>query len=92
VPFGTTPKISFSCGLLLERGVSKELATRGFLNELGYGKYSATEEDTMNLMQLIVAVPTALFVLGNGGGTAGQTIDHIGAYACVSDKWGREGA
>jgi hypothetical protein len=46
----------------------------------------------MNLMQLIVAVPTALFVLGNGGGTAGQTIDHIGAYACVSDKWGREGA
>jgi len=41
----------------------------------------------MNLMQLIVAVPTALFVLGNGAGTAGQTIDHTGAYACVSDKW-----
>jgi hypothetical protein len=46
----------------------------------------------MNLMQLIVAVPTALFVLGNGGGTAGQTIDHIGDYVCVSEKWGREGA
>ena len=41
----------------------------------------------MNLTQLFVAVPAALFVLGNGVGNAGQTVDVAGAIACVNDKW-----
>ena len=40
----------------------------------------------MNLTQLFVAVPAALFVLG-GVGNAGQTVDVAGAIACVNDKW-----
>ena len=41
----------------------------------------------MNLKQLFVAVPAALLVLGNGAANAGQTIDRVGAVACVNDKW-----
>jgi hypothetical protein len=41
----------------------------------------------MNLMQLFVAVPAALFILGSGAANAGQTINEEGALACVNDKW-----
>ena len=41
----------------------------------------------MNLKQLFVAVPAALLILGNGAANAGQTIDRVGAVACVNDKW-----
>ena len=41
----------------------------------------------MNLMQLFVAMPAALFTLGNGVSIAGQTVDVAGAIACVNDKW-----
>ena len=41
----------------------------------------------MNLKQLSVAVPAALFVLGNGAANAGQTINEAGAIAFVVDKW-----
>jgi hypothetical protein len=41
----------------------------------------------MNPMQLFVAVPAALFILGNGTANAGQTINDAGAMACVTDKW-----
>ena len=32
-------------------------------------------------------MPTTLFILGNGAANAGQTIDDVGAIACVNDKW-----
>ena len=35
----------------------------------------------MNLMQLFVAMPAALFTLGNGVAIAGQTVDVAGAIA-----------
>ena len=41
----------------------------------------------MNLKQLFVAVPTTLLILGSGIANAGQTIDDVGAMACVNDKW-----
>jgi hypothetical protein len=41
----------------------------------------------MNLKQLFVAVPAALFILGNGVAIAGQTVDVAGTIACVMDKW-----
>ena len=41
----------------------------------------------MNLKYLFVAVPTTLFILGNGAANAGQTINEAGALACVNDKW-----
>jgi hypothetical protein len=41
----------------------------------------------MNLKQLFVAIPAALFVLGSGVANAGQPINDAGAFACVADKW-----
>ena len=41
----------------------------------------------MNLKHLIVAVPAALCIPGNGTANAGQTINEVGALACVTDKW-----
>ena len=41
----------------------------------------------MNLKHLFVAVPTTLLILGNGVANAGQTINDVGAIACVNDKW-----
>ena len=41
----------------------------------------------MNIRQMLVAVPTALSILGAGIATAGETIDENGALACVTDKW-----
>ena len=41
----------------------------------------------MNLKQLFVAVPTTLLILGGGVANAGQTINDVGAMACVNDKW-----
>ena len=41
----------------------------------------------MNAKTLIVAIPTALLVLGSGLANAGQTINVAGAMACVNDKW-----
>ena len=40
----------------------------------------------MNLKQLFVAVPAALFIIGNGVAIAGQTVDVAGTIACVTDK------
>ena len=40
----------------------------------------------MNLKQLFVAVPAALFIIGNGVAIAGQTVDVAGTIACVMDK------
>jgi hypothetical protein len=45
------------------------------------------QEETMNLKHLIVAVPAALCILGNWTANAGQTIDKVGAIACIMDKW-----
>ena len=44
----------------------------------------------MNLKYLFVAVPTTLFILGNGAANAGQTINEAGALACVNDKWNKK--
>ena len=44
----------------------------------------------MNLRHWFAAMPAALLVLGNGVANAGQTIDEAGAFACVTDKWGRK--
>ena len=41
----------------------------------------------MNLKHLFVAVPTTLLILGSGVANAGQTINDVGAMACVNDKW-----
>ena len=41
----------------------------------------------MNLKQLFVAMPAALLILGTGAAKAGQTINDVGALACVTDKW-----
>ena len=41
----------------------------------------------MSLKQLFVAVPAALFILGDGSASAGQTINEVGSFACVMDKW-----
>ena len=41
----------------------------------------------MHLKHLFIAVPTALLILGNGVANAGQTINDVGAIACVNDKW-----
>ena len=41
----------------------------------------------MNLKQLFVAVPAAVFIFGCGVANAGQTINEAGAIACVNDKW-----
>ncbi len=41
----------------------------------------------MNTKHLFVALPAALFVLGSGAASAGQTIDDTGAIACINDKW-----
>jgi hypothetical protein len=40
----------------------------------------------MHIVQLFLAVPAALLILGNGVGNAGQTIDRMGAIACITDK------
>ena len=47
----------------------------------------SNQDDTMNLKHLSVAVPAALIMLGNGTANAGQTINEVGALACVTDKW-----
>ena len=41
----------------------------------------------MKLKQFSVAVPVTLIVLGGGVVYAGQTINDVGAIACVNDKW-----
>ena len=41
----------------------------------------------MNLMKLLVGLPAAVFILGNGTANAGQTINEAGAIAFVVDKW-----
>ena len=41
----------------------------------------------MSLKHLFVAVPAAFFILGNGAANAGQTMNEVGAIACVNDKW-----
>src|SRR5215510_12849380 len=41
----------------------------------------------MHIVQLFLAVPAALVILGHGVGNAGQTVDVAGAIACVNDKW-----
>jgi hypothetical protein len=40
----------------------------------------------MNFKQLSLALP-ALLLLGGGAAKAGQTINEMGAIACVNDKW-----
>jgi hypothetical protein len=40
----------------------------------------------MNMKHLLLAVPAALLMLG-GAANAGQTINKVGALACVIDKW-----
>ncbi len=41
----------------------------------------------MKTVQLILAVPVALVLLGPIGANAGQTITDAGAIACINDKW-----
>jgi hypothetical protein len=47
----------------------------------------ARKDITMNVKELFVAVPGALFILGSGVATAGEPIKDTGAMACVTDKW-----
>ena len=45
----------------------------------------------MHLKHLFIAVPAALLILGNGAvANAGQTINDVGAIACVNDKWDKK--
>ena len=41
----------------------------------------------MRLKHLVVAMPAALCVLGQGSAFAGTTNDGVGALACVTDTW-----
>ena len=41
----------------------------------------------MNVKQLFVAAPATLLIFWRGIANAGQTIDDVGAMACVNDKW-----
>ena len=41
----------------------------------------------MTLERLFIAIPAALFILANWPANAGQTINDVGAIACVNDKW-----
>jgi hypothetical protein len=42
----------------------------------------------MHLKHLFIAAPAALLILGSGtAANAGQTINDVGAIACVNDKW-----
>ena len=41
----------------------------------------------MDFRRLFVAIPAALFVLGSGAATAGETINEAGTIACINDKW-----
>jgi len=41
----------------------------------------------MKRNRILVAMPAALFILGNGGAIAGQTINETATMACVNDKW-----
>jgi hypothetical protein len=45
------------------------------------------KEFTMRPKKLLIAVPAALFLLGNAPAKAAQTIEEAGALACVIDKW-----
>jgi hypothetical protein len=47
----------------------------------------ARKDITMNLVQLTVAIPATLLILGNGDANAGKTINEVGVLACVNDKW-----
>ena len=40
----------------------------------------------MKLMHVFIA-STAVLILGSGAAKAGQTINDVGAMACVNDKW-----
>jgi hypothetical protein len=41
----------------------------------------------MKLMHVFVASTAAFLILGSGAAKAGQTINDVGAMACVNDKW-----
>jgi hypothetical protein len=41
----------------------------------------------MNLKHVFVASTAAFLILGSGAAKAGQTINDVGAIACVNDKW-----
>ena len=41
----------------------------------------------MKLKKLFVVVPAMLLTFGGGAASAGQTINEVGAVACVIDKW-----
>jgi hypothetical protein len=41
----------------------------------------------MNLKHVFVASTAAFLILGSGVANAGQTINDVGAMACVNDKW-----
>lgn len=41
----------------------------------------------MYFKELLVAVPAALFILGLGAASAGQTINEVGVLVCATDKW-----
>jgi hypothetical protein len=41
----------------------------------------------MNFMHVFVASTAAFLILGSGAAKAGQTINDVGAIACVNDKW-----
>lgn len=41
----------------------------------------------MTVRRMLVALPTALTILGTGPANAGETIDESGALACFTDKW-----
>jgi hypothetical protein len=38
-------------------------------------------------LQLLLAIPTALLMLGPCQAKAGETIDDVGTIVCVTDKW-----
>jgi len=44
-------------------------------------------EDAMTFAQLLLATSAALLIVGSGAANARQTINDVGAIACVNDKW-----
>src|SRR5678809_752407 len=58
-----------------------------WISEFASRRNAVAWEDIMNLMDVFVALTAAFLILGSGAAKAGQTINDVGAIACVNDKW-----
>lgn len=41
----------------------------------------------MKRKQILIIMPAALLILGQAAANAGQTINEMGAFGCITDKW-----